>query len=357
MITTTSPFTLLRPRAPTHRRLLPRTPVRLASQRGPRRPQYNRFGNAQTIYSVWKTSPNFRYGVGAVGLSIGGIYYYNLEQVPISGRRRFNCISPAREEAMAKSQYQGIMQAYGREILPPSHPDSKMVNKVLQRLIPAAGLEGQNWEVKVIDDPEQMNAFVLPGGKVFVFSGILPICAGEDGLAAVLGHEIAHNVAHHTGEKLSQMTYLIPLGLLLTFTFDIPGQFSQFLLDIAFEKPGSREMESEADYIGLLMMAKACYDPNAAVGLWYVHFGVNFFYLAANWGHMPSFGSGRMLYSPAMSFYSDETSHFGSERIFLFSKFVRFLGSLLQKGDADSKICVGSVWRRRMRSSIRHHNS
>ena len=143
-----------------------------------------------------------------------------------------------------------------------------MVNKVLERLIPAAGLEGQNWEVRVIDDPEQKNAFVLPGGKVFVFSGILPICDGEDGLAAVLGHEIAHNIAHHTAEKVSQNFYLSLIALVLSWTFDIPAQFSQLLLDIAFERPGSRKMESEADYIGLLMMAQACYNPNAVVGLW-----------------------------------------------------------------------------------------
>ncbi len=143
-----------------------------------------------------------------------------------------------------------------------------MVNRVLGRLIQAAGLEGQKWEVRVIDDPEEMNAFVLPGNKVFVFSGILPICAGEDGLAAVLGHEIAHNVAHHTGEKISQWFYLFPFALLLSFTFDISGQAAQTLLSLALEWPGSRKMESEADYIGLLMMAQACYDPSAAVGLW-----------------------------------------------------------------------------------------
>lgn len=142
-----------------------------------------------------------------------------------------------------------------------------MVNKVLARLIPAAGLEGQNWEVQVIDDAEEKNAFVLPGNKVFVFSGILPICAGEDGLAAVLGHEIAHNIAHHSAEKLSQMAYLIPIALLLSGTFDISGSLAQFILDIALERPGSRKMEAEADHIGLLMMAQACYDPSAAVGL------------------------------------------------------------------------------------------
>ncbi len=263
-------------RTPPHRPPFPKTPVRPASQGGPRytqykrprRTQYNRFENAQNFYGLWRASPGFRYGVGALTVGFGGLFYYNIEQVPISGRRRFNCISPAYEEAMAKSHYQGIMQAYGRDILPPDHPDSRMVNKVLKRLIPAAGLESQGWEVKVIDDPEQMNAFVLPGGKVFVFRGILPICAGEDGLAAVLGHEIAHNVVHHTAEKLSQTFYLIPIALILAGTLDISGQLAQFLLDIAFERPGSRKMESEADYIGLLMMAQACYDPNAAVGLW-----------------------------------------------------------------------------------------
>ena len=169
---------------------------------------------------------------------------------------------------MADSEYRSVMRLYEREILPPSHPHSEMVNKVLARLVTAAGLEGQNWEVKVIDDPKQSNAFVLPGNKVFVFSGILPVCAGEDGLAAVLGHEIAHNIAHHTGEKLSQMFILIPIALLLTWTFDISGSVSQWIMSIALERPGSRKMESEADYIGLLMMAQACYDPSAAVALW-----------------------------------------------------------------------------------------
>lgn len=169
---------------------------------------------------------------------------------------------------MGESGYRRVIQQYGRDILPPDHPHSRMANKVLGRLIPAAGLEGQKWDVKVIDDPEEKNAFVLPGGKVFVFSGILPICAGEDGLAAVLGHEIAHNVAHHTCEKMSQMAFLIPFALLLTWTLDISVQDSGFILDVALERPGSREMESEADYIGLLMMAQACYDPSVAVAVW-----------------------------------------------------------------------------------------
>ena len=252
-----------------HRPLSPQNSRRLASQRGPRRTQYNRFSNTQTLYNLWRASPNFRYGVGAVGLGGGGFYYYNLEQVPITSRWRFNCYSPAQVAAMGESQYQWLMRKYGRDVLPPSHPSSRMVNKVLGRLVAAAGLEGQKWEVKVIDDSDEQNAFVLPGNKVFVFSGILPICAGEDGLAAVLGHELAHNIARHTDEKLSQIYFFsIPIALLLTWTFDISGQLSRYILELAFERPGSRKMESEADYIGLLMMAQACYDPGAAVELW-----------------------------------------------------------------------------------------
>lgn len=251
-----------------HRPLLPQTSFRPLSRRGPQRPQYNRFGRAQIVYKLWATSPTVRYGVGAVGLGVGAFYVLNLEKVPVTGRRRFNCYSPAREEAMAKSEYGMLMQDYGPYILPSSHPHSKMVNRVLGRLITAAGLEGQNWEVKVINDPQQKNAFVLPGGKVFVYSGILPICAGEDGLAAVLGHEMAHNIVHHTGEKMSRMLVLTIFAYLFSYTFDISSRFSHALLSIAFKLPGSRKMESEADYVGLLMMAEACYNPDAAVELW-----------------------------------------------------------------------------------------
>lgn len=169
---------------------------------------------------------------------------------------------------MAAQQLQGVMQEFSSKVLPPNHPYSKLVNRVIARLIPAAGLEDQKWEVKVIDDPGQKNAFVLPGGKVFVFSGILDICQGDDGLAAVLGHEIAHNLAHHAGEKMSQLWFVVPLAVALAYTLDISGQLAQFAVDLALSRPGSRKQESEADYIGLLMMAQACYDPNAAVGLW-----------------------------------------------------------------------------------------
>ena len=80
-------------------------------------------------------------------------------------------------------------------------------------------------------------------GKVFVFSGILPLCEGDDGLAAVLGHEIAHNVAHHAAERMSQTFLALPFAYLASYVFDVSGTVSQLLLDYAFLRPGSRKQE------------------------------------------------------------------------------------------------------------------
>lgn len=142
-----------------------------------------------------------------------------------------------------------------------------MVQRVLDRLVPSSGLVDANWEVHVIEAPMK-NAFVIPGGKVFVFSGILDVCQGDDGLAAVLGHEIAHNVAHHAAERMSQsIVSIAAVNLLILFGIDTSG-LSRIILDLAYSRPGSRAQESEADYIGLMMMAQSCYNPDAAVGLW-----------------------------------------------------------------------------------------
>lgn len=185
-------------------------------------------------------------------------------------------------EAQGLQSYNQILQserAQGR-ILPDYDRRVGLVKRVLGKLIAGGDLgasgDGDNWEVYVIEDPGTQNAFVLPGNKVFVYSGILPICGGEDGLAAVLGHEIAHNIASHSAERMSSM---LPLTLLsfgfialdwsgVTFGLPIGQYIGNTLLDLVFAKPAGRQQESEADFIGLLLMAKSCYDPRAAVGLW-----------------------------------------------------------------------------------------
>jgi len=198
---------------------------------------------------------------------VGGVYVYNLEPVPVSGRRRFNIISAEYEAEQGKAMYAQVMQQFGSKILPSYSKEHRMVQKVLNRLIPHSGLENEKWEVHVIND-DMKNAFVIPGGKVFVFRGILDICQGEDGLAAVLGHEIAHNVAHHSAERMSQSFIGLAVVTIGSFLVGVDPGIGRLMNELAFTLPGSRSQEQEADYIGLLMMAESCYDPNAAIGLW-----------------------------------------------------------------------------------------
>jgi hypothetical protein len=185
-----------------------------------RRPQYKRFGSPSGgisggisgLFFRWAARPTFYRDVVVISVGTGGIYIYNLEEVPVSGRRRFNIISPRIEEALGKSSVEQIREEYKGRILPDHDGRVKQVKRVLERLLPYAegkGLKDLNWEVTVIESEEQ-NAFVAPGGKVFVFTGILPLCRDEDGIAAVLGHEIAHVVAHHTA-------FVLPLSLAVLF--------------------------------------------------------------------------------------------------------------------------------------------
>ncbi|KAI9852985.1 MAG: T-complex protein 1 subunit theta [Thelocarpon superellum] len=233
----TLPKSVLRPRGTVRPSASAPWQRRMASQMGyPRRgPRYESYARVQTLRMLWRSSPVFRYSLLGVG-GLGGVYYVqHIEEVPITGRRRFNILSGDDEEQMAVSMYQQTLQQYRGQLLSAHHPATRMVRRVLDRLIPASGLADAEWEVHVILDPEQKNAFVMPGGKVFVFSGILPICDGDDGLAAVLGHEIAHNVAHHAAERMSRMTLLAvclyPVALLL----GAPDFLSQIVLDFGYE--------------------------------------------------------------------------------------------------------------------------
>lgn len=197
-------------------------------------------------------------------------YVYNLEEVPVTHRRRFNCLSPSTEVQLGNSGYDQILSEFRGKILPPDHPHTQTVARVVERLLSAThGLSAsEEWRVHVIDDPQQKNAFVIPGGKVFVFTGLLPIAKDEAGLAAVLGHEIAHNVAHHMAERVSRSIIIASAAVVIASLFDISGQSSNAIANLVLNLPNSRTQEMEADHIGLLIMAESCYDPEAAVDLW-----------------------------------------------------------------------------------------
>ncbi|KAL4817444.1 TCP-1/cpn60 chaperonin family-domain-containing protein [Aspergillus spinulosporus] len=186
----------------------------------------------------------------------------------MTGRRRFNCVSHQQELKMGEQSYREVLRDCQGRILPEYHPLTIMVNRVLHRLVPVAPIDGADWKVHVIKDDNMVNAFVLPGGKVFVFTGILPICKDEDGLAAVLGHEIAHVVAHHTGERMSNNFVTMGVIFLAALLFDISGNIPSLLLNLMYSLPNSRTQEAEADNIGLMMMSKACFNPEAAVDFW-----------------------------------------------------------------------------------------
>ncbi|APA11626.1 hypothetical protein sscle_08g063960 [Sclerotinia sclerotiorum 1980 UF-70] len=209
-------------------------------------------------------------------LLAGGVVVYisNIEDVPVSGRRRFNIYSPQDMEREGQIAYRQILQQYRGHILPDWDKRSMMVQRVMSRLIPASGIDDVNWEVNVIDS-EEMNAFVIPGGKVFVFTGILPIASTDDGLATILGHEIAHNIANHLGESMSKTAVIYtPLRMLFRF-LDATGYtgglgqiFGSLALEFGINLPASRSQETEADHIGLMIMAKSCFNPQAAIGVW-----------------------------------------------------------------------------------------
>ena len=167
------------------------------------------------------------------------------------------------------------MQHYRNDILPPNHRASITVERVGSRIADAANkfiLEykpqeslGSPYTYTVIRS-DQANAFVLPNNHIFVFTGMFQFVRNEDDLAAVLGHETAHNIARHAGERVSG-SILVNMLARFTLLLDPSGVLYTLFLPAAtllHDLPHSRDHEIEADYIGLHLAAEACYDPKAA---------------------------------------------------------------------------------------------
>ncbi len=204
------------------------------------------------------------------------------QTVPGTGRSQVILFSDAQMVELANEQHVKFMaEAKQKGVIVTAADASaaanvEMVNRVGRRIIDAAGLAQQyQWEITLLRD-ETANASVLPNGKVLVHTGLLPITKTEAGLAAVLGHEVAHVVARHGAERLSQ-SMLAETGVQLanaaTAAFDprfqaVTGAALGLGAQYGVLLPYSRAHESEADHIGLLFMAKAGYPPAEAIGLW-----------------------------------------------------------------------------------------
>ncbi|GBD26552.1 Beta-barrel assembly-enhancing protease [bacterium HR30] len=191
---------------------------------------------------------------------------------PYTKRSQLILIPEATEIALGADAYRQVLAkspvSYDPEVVAP-------VRSVGERIAKAANQPMYKWEFNVIDK-EEANAFALPGGKVAVYTGIFPLAQDTAGLAAILGHEVGHALARHAGERMSQGLLLdvvlslgsAALGGSSPETRNLIYQALGLGAQIGYVLPFSRSQEAEADYIGLILMAKAGYDPEAALGLW-----------------------------------------------------------------------------------------
>jgi predicted Zn-dependent protease len=203
--------------------------------------------------------------------------------VPISGRRQISLLPESQMMSMSLTQYQSFLSEN-----PPvadNMEQTKMVKRVGQRIAHAvekymkdnkmsSRIKGYKWEFNLIDE-NTVNAWCMPGGKVVVYTGILPITKTEEGLAVVMGHEIAHAIARHGNERMSQgmVAQGISTGasiamkeksaLMQTVFMGAIGAGAQVGM-LAF----GRNQESEADKLGMVFMAMAGYQPAEAIPFW-----------------------------------------------------------------------------------------
>eukprot|EP00123_Amoebidium_parasiticum_P001130 comp12160_c0_seq1/m.6913 comp12160_c0_seq1/g.6913 ORF comp12160_c0_seq1/g.6913 comp12160_c0_seq1/m.6913 type:complete len:366 (-) comp12160_c0_seq1:578-1675(-) len=238
-------------------------PRRWFNTRGNR--QYEYFDQRQQPSGdVFRRRRNFLIGMG---LFMVGYYVAHLDRAPYTGRIRFIAMSPEQELRTGEYAYRQVMERYKGQILPANHPVTRYVRDVGERIAAVSGLEHLDWEFYVINDPTA-NCMVLPGGKVFLFTGMLPIVSEPDALAAVLGHEIAHQVARHVAEKQSFLSFVGFFEIFAVVFFNVPFLLERALSQLAIELPFSRKTELEADHIGMILMSKACFNPAAAVTVW-----------------------------------------------------------------------------------------
>lgn len=190
------------------------------------------------------------------------------QTVAVTGRRQFNLFSVEQDKQLGAEAYTETMK---QAKLVKSGPQYAQVERVLARLIPVVDDPGFAWEFNVIDDDAMVNAWCMPGGKIAVYTGILPVTKDDAGLAVVLGHEIAHAVARHGTERMSKQG-LGDVGLMIISSASkTAAEYQQALavgVDLLAYKPWGRDNELEADQIGLMYMAKAGYDPREAAEFW-----------------------------------------------------------------------------------------
>lgn len=215
-------------------------------------------------------------------LLLGG-FIIACSSVAVTGRKQLSLVSNAEIIPMADQQYEDVIK---KGPLSNNQEQVQMVKRVGTRIQKAveqymaekglsSELAGFAWEFNLIEDPQTVNAWCMPGGKVAFYTGIMPICRDESGVAVVMGHEVAHAIANHGRERMSQqMLAQYGLGTLGALMGQNPTAGQQLLMQAVGAGTNlgllsfSREHESEADRIGLIFMAIAGYDPHEAPKFW-----------------------------------------------------------------------------------------
>jgi len=207
--------------------------------------------------------------LGAIFLTSSLIACQTVQQ---TGRSQFIVISESQETQLGEETYQETLKKH-----PPSSRSDwqAQIKRVGQRIAAVAERPDYKWEFNVLGGRE-VNAFALPGGKVAFWEGIMPVAQDDTGVAVIMGHEIAHALARHGAERMSQAMGTQALGQVLAAGVGMssPGfaeDFAKFYglgTTVGLMLPWGRAQESEADRIGLTLMAKAGYNPSAAVAFW-----------------------------------------------------------------------------------------
>ncbi|MEN8157472.1 MAG: M48 family metallopeptidase [Bacteroidota bacterium] len=211
------------------------------------------------------------------------LYLVSCSSVPLTGRKQFIVIPSSQMISLSNDSYTQVLEE--SEMSTNQHYVT-MVRTVGEKLAVAveaymkqngmeAALEGYDWQYNVIVS-EQLNAWCMPGGKIAFYEGIMPVCQDEAGVAVVMGHEIAHAVAKHGNERMSQQLAVQMGGAALSEALQTQRQETMELAMLAFgvgakvglELPYSRTHESEADELGLYFMAMAGFDPQVAPVFW-----------------------------------------------------------------------------------------
>jgi len=205
-------------------------------------------------------------------LVLAAIFLAGCETAPMTGRRQLMLVSSAQEMQLGADAYKEVLS---KEKEVPNHGSAPILQRVGQRIAAVSDQPSFQWEFKLIQS-EQVNAWALPGGKIAFYTGILPYLKNEAGMAAVMAHEVGHAIARHGAERMSHQI-LVGVGQeVLKYGMKDSKPESQAAVlavyglgaNVGVLLPYSRKQEYEADQIGLMLMAKAGYDPEEAVRFW-----------------------------------------------------------------------------------------